>query len=77
MHIQNLEAGLRQALKAVFISAGLSDAAAKAKTAANLSAANAIFHAKHRESLNKPRPDAPTAAMTYAMRAVVAWARTL
>jgi len=77
MHVQNLEAGLRQAMKAVFVAAGLSSSAAEAKIAANLAAADALFHEKHRESTHKQRPNSPTAAMAYAMRAVVAWARTL
>jgi len=77
MHIQNLEVGLRQAMKAVFVAAGLSGSAADAKVTANLAAAEALFHKKHRVPTNKPRPNSSTATMAYAMRAVVAWARTL
>ena len=75
MNIKNLEAGLTLRMKAVFRSRGLSEADAKAKIEANLTAASALFYKKLAEG--HPTVTSKEAAPAYAMSEVARWARSL
>ena len=73
-HIANFEIGLRRVLKASFISRGLSDQAANAKVEQKLGLATKKFYVQLSE--HEKRADLASAAK-YAMRDVIAWAKTL
>jgi len=73
-HIANFEVGLRRVLKASFVSEGLSDQAADAKVEQKLALATKKFYTQLTE--HEKRADLASAAK-YAMRDVIAWAKTI